>query len=406
MTGMVVIGAGQAGLQTAEALRRGGFAGMITLVGDEGRLPYQRPPLSKLFLEGGLERERLFFRPLEHFAKQAIRVVPGDRAVAIDRALRRVRLASGETLAYEGLALATGARVRRLTCPGADLPQVHYLRGLADAEALAVAIGRAGRLAVIGGGFIGLEVAAVGRKLGCAVTVVEAQDRLMPRVVAPQLSEFYRTEHLARGVEILTARTLEALEPAAAGGIRLVLADGGALSADLVLVGIGVVPNVELAAAAGLACDGGIVVDEFAATADPAVVAAGDCTLHRNLRFPAPHRLESVQNAVDQAKVAAATLLGRREAYAQVPWFWSDQYDLKLQMAGLSQDHDCAVVRGLPASRAFSVFYYRGDTLLGVDSINRPADHMLARKLLAAGVAVPGEHAANPEFELKQLLPG
>ncbi len=404
MQRIVIVGAGQAGLQIAEALRRDGYANELTLVGNETWLPYQRPPLSKKFLLGALQRERLYFRLAEYLQKIDVRIVLGDAAVALDRATQTVRLASGEALAYDGLALATGARVRRLTCRGADSPRVFYLRGIDDAEMLAAALGTAERVAVVGGGFIGLEVAAVARELGRTVTVIEAQERLMPRVVAPLLSEFYRAEHTARGVVVRTGLQVEAIDTGPRDA-RLRFGGGATLCADAIVVGIGVVPNAELAEAAGLACDGGIVVDEFARTADPAVVAAGDCTLHRNLLFASPHRVESVQNAMDQAKVAAASLLGRSEAYAQVPWFWSDQYDLKLQMAGLSRGHESYVVRGAPESRAFSVFYYREERLLGVDSVNRPADHMLARKLLAGGVAVSAEQAANPDFELKQLLP-
>ncbi|MGH8597915.1 MAG: NAD(P)/FAD-dependent oxidoreductase, partial [Gammaproteobacteria bacterium] len=259
------------------------------------------------------------------------------------------------------------------------------------------------RIVIIGGGFIGLEIAAVARTLDKEVTVVEAQPRLMPRVVAPVVSAYFATVHNRHGVRILTAASLVELDPDPAA-LRLVVAGGTRLDADLVVVGIGVHPNVELAAAADLDCDGGIVVDEFARTGDPDIVAAGDCTWHRNTLFERPHRLESVQNAVDQAKVAAATLLDQPVAYSQVPWFWSDQYDVKLQMAGISSGFDTAIVRGIPDAGEFSVFYYAGERVLAVDSINRPAEHMVARRLIAAGGLLAKDAAADPAVDLKTII--
>lgn len=404
MSGIVIIGAGQAGLQIAESLRRGGYAERVVLLGDEAWLPYQRPPLSKKFLAEELAPERLYFRPLEQLAKQDIDFRPGVRVTAIDRGNAEVLLSSGERIAWQGLAIATGTRVRPLPVPGADLPAVCYLRGIDDATRLKERLTAASRVVVIGGGFIGLEVAATAVKSGKAVTVVEAQDRLMARAVAPVVSTWFADLHRGHGVDLRLSCGVKALR-ACDPGVAVVLADGSELEADLVVAGIGVLANDELAAAAGLACSGGIMVDEFARTSDPRIVAAGDCTLHRNLRYAAQHRLESVQNAVDQGKVAAASLLGQPVPYRELPWFWSDQYDIKLQMAGLSGNHDEVVVRGSTSDNAFGVYYFKAGTLVCVDSINRPAEHMLARRLLGLGVAVSPAQAANVALDLKTLLP-
>ena len=404
MSGIVVIGAGQAGLQIAESLRRGGHAGRIVLLGDESWLPYQRPPLSKKFLAEDFAAERLFFRPQAQLAKQDIDFRPGARVTAIDRTASEVVLASGERIAWESLAIATGTRVRPLPVPGADHPSVCYLRGIDDGLALKERLAAAARVVVVGGGFIGLEVAATAVKSGKAVTVVEAQDRLMARAVAPVVSAWFAELHRGHGVDLRLACGVVALEPRG-NGVVVALGDGGRAEADLVVAGIGVLPNDELAASAGLECRSGIVVDEFARTSDPRVVAAGDCTMHRNLRYSSPHRLESVQNAVDQAKVAAATLLGQAVPYQELPWFWSDQYDIKLQMAGLSSDHDHVVVRGATSDNAFGVYYFKSGTLVCVDTVNRPAEHMLARRLLGLRVPVTAAQAADLTLDLKTLLP-
>ena len=404
MSGIVIIGAGQAGLQIAESLRRGGHAGRIVLLGDETWLPYQRPPLSKKFLAEDFAPERLYFRPQEQLAKQDIEFRPGVRVTAIDRAKAEVILDSGERIAWDGLAIATGTRVRPLPVPGAEHPAVCYLRGIDDGVALKAKLAAAARVVVIGGGFIGLEVAATAVKSGKAVTVIEAQDRLMARAVEPVVSSWFADLHRGHGVDLRLSCGVKALRPTDAG-VAVLLADGSEVDADLVVAGIGVLANDELAAAAGLACSSGIVVDEFARTSDPRIVAAGDCTVHRNLRYAAPHRLESVQNAVDQAKVAAASLLGQDMPYRELPWFWSDQYDIKLQMAGLSTEHDEVVVRGSTSEKAFGVYYFKAGALVCVDTINRPAEHMLARRLLGQGVAVTPAQAADLALDLKTLLP-
>ena len=404
MSRHVIVGAGQAGLQVVEALRRDGYEDEIVLVGAETWLPYQRPPLSKKFLQGETTAERLLFRPADFYAKQRIETRLGVSAIALDTATKRLSLSDGSALDYDGLVLATGARVRTLNMPGAEDPRVSYLRGLDDAARLKTQLEAASRVVILGAGFIGLEVAAIARKAGREVTVVEAQSRVLQRVVAPTVSAFFEALHRSHGVDLLLNARLDGLEPGP-DALRVRLADGTVLLADLLLVGIGVEPEVGLAAAAGIRCEGGILVDEFTRTSAPGVLAAGDCTCHRNLLYPAPHRIESVQNAVDQGKIAAASLLGQAVPYQDLPWFWSDQYDVKLQMVGLSQDHDAARVRGDPVAGAFSVFYFKTGTLVGVDSINRPAEHMLARKLMQTGAVVPPDAAADPAFDLKTCLP-
>ncbi len=402
---IVVVGAGQAGQQLCDSLRRGGYEGRLVLVGDEPVLPYQRPPLSKKFLTGALEAERLLLRPASFYEKANVDVRLGRRVAAIDRAARTLTLDDGEVLAWSGLALTTGTRIRPLTVPGAAEADVHYVRSLADGEALKARLATAERLAVIGGGFIGLEVAAIARELGKQVVLIEAAERLMARAVAPLVSAFYADLHRAHGVDLLLGTGIEAIR-GADGRHVVITTDGREHAVDLIVAGIGVVPNSELAEAAGLACHNGIVVDVHARTSDPAIVAAGDCTWHMNGFLERDIRLESVQNAVDQAKTAAASLLGRDEPYRQVPWFWSDQYDVKLQIAGIGMPHDESVLRGDPASRQFSVYYFRAGALVGVDSMNRPAEHMAARKLLGQGIALSPAQAADPAVDLMQIARG
>ncbi len=404
MKRFIIVGAGQAGLQVAESLRRGGFDGEVLLVGEEASLPYQRPPLSKKYLLGEVEAPRLLFRPADHYAKLGIACHLGVPVAKLDKENRIVYLADGAELCYDRLALTTGARVRELTVPGAGDPRVCYLRGLNDAENLRVRLSQARRVAIIGGGFIGLEVAAIARGLGCEVAVLETQSRVLQRVVAPVVSDFFARIHRERGVNIQLAQQVSAID-ATPDALTIITADGSSVVADLIVAGIGVLPNIELARASGLLCDGGIVVDEFARTSDPSIVSAGDCTMHRNLLYPRPHRIESVQNAVDQAKVAAGTLLDHPVAYAQVPWFWSDQYDFKLQMTGISTGYDELVLRGEPEKGAFSVFYYADERLIAADSINRPAEHMVSRKLIATpGGCYPKAQLADTAIDLKTIF--
>ena len=401
---VVIVGGGQAGFQVAASLRAGGYAGAVRLIGTEPHPPYQRPPLSKALLLGKMERERLLFRQPAFYEAQAIELRLGETVTGLDRAARSVTVTNGEAVPYETLVLATGTRVRPLPVPGAELAGVVYLRTLDESEDLARRIAAAERVAVIGGGFIGLEVAAAARMLGKPVTVLEAAERLMGRVVAPVISTFYADLHRGRGVELVLDARIARLE-GEGGRVRAVaMADGTRHAADLVVVGIGVLPNVELAIAAGLACENGIAVDAHGRTSDPAIFAAGECTRHPNRFAGGWARLESVQNAVDQGKAVAAAILGRPVPYDEVPWFWSDQYEVKLQMVGISTGHDQQVLRGSPASGQFSVCYFHGGRLQAIDSVNRPGDHMTGRKLLTAGTALTPAQAADESIELKVAL--
>ncbi|WP_374519323.1 NAD(P)/FAD-dependent oxidoreductase [Hydrogenophaga sp.] len=405
--GIVIVGAGQAGVQTAEALRAGGFEGPITLLGDEPHGPYHRPPLSKAWLAGEMDAAQLVMRAPEMLARKNIELRTGVTVQRIDRAAKCVALADGSTLPYSGLVLATGATPRALPLPGANAPGVLPLRSRADASAIAERMGtcleKGLPIVVIGGGFIGLEVAATARKKGATVTVLEAAPRLLGRVLAPVLSDWYAELHRGHGVQLMLGAQVAAIEADASGVTGVKLADGTVLPAGLVVVGIGVSANDQLAREAGLECDRGIVVDGCGRTSDRSIVAAGDCTARR-LADGSLLRLESVQNATEQGKSAAAALLGQDRPFTATPWFWSDQYDKKLQMAGLSIGADTWAVRGDMASGSFSVYHFQGQRLLAVDSVNAAKDHLQARKLLDAGVSPTPEQAGDAGFDLGGLL--
>ncbi len=401
--GMVIVGAGLAGLTVAEALRAEGYAGAVTLLGDEAHSPYHRPPLSKGFLLGETQPQQLPMRAPELLAKKAITLQLGAGVSAIDCGAKRVTLADGTSLAYAGLALCTGSRLRPLPLAGAEAIGVRGLRTLDQAQAIAQALETAQHVVVIGGGFIGLEVAAAARKKGKPVTVLEAADRLMARVLAPAVSQFYLELHRAHGVDLVLGAMVSELV-VQGGHIQAVKTrDGREFPADLLVVGIGILPNAEVAQAAGIECQGGIVVDACSRSSDPFIVAAGDCTARR-MEDGSWRRLESVQNAVEQAKSAASALLGRERAFTAAPWFWSDQYDVKLQMVGLTTGFDRVVMRGQAAEKKFSAFYYQGETLIAVDSLNQPGEHMLARKLLAQGLSPTPEQVADVGLALNTLL--
>lgn len=405
--GVVVVGAGYGAGELAAKLRQGGYAGPITLVGAETHLPYHRPPLSKAFLAGETDEAALLLRPAAFYEKHGITVLLGRRVNAIDRAGHSVSLDDAKTLAYEKLVLATGGEARRLTCPGADLVGVYTLRGIDDVLAIRSELRAGQRVAIIGAGYIGLEVAAVARKHGLEVTVLEAAPRVLARVAGPEISAFYTQAHTQAGVAIRTSAMVAAIlpseaDPGRAGAVQL--QDGTAIAADWVLAGIGLVPGTQLAEAAGLKVENGIWVDAFCSTEDPDILAIGDCANHP-LPF-AGHRvrLESVPNALEQARVAADTICGKQAPYAAVPWFWSDQYDLKLQAVGLADGHDAVVMRGNPAERNFLAFYLRGGVPIAADAVNRPGEFMMARRLVAAGKALNAADLGNVEKPLKELL--
>lgn len=416
---ILIIGAGQAGMQIAVSLREDGFTGEVAMVGDEACGPYQRPPLSKAYLAGQADVESLELRAAHFYSDQHIDVVTGETIVDVRLAdpgsgdVSIATAASGRIFEFDRLAITPGSTPRRLPIEGGHLDGVLYLRSLADADALKSRWSAAENLVVIGGGFIGLEVAAAARLAGKTVTVVEVADRLMARAVSPITSEFYREAHERRGTRVLLDAQLQSIlgNSGTVSGVRVAgvgLAEDEVIPADIVLVGIGVIARGELAELLGLENIGGaIVVNEFAETSDPRVVAAGDAVL---LPHPLGHdsqvRLESVQNAVDQARVAAKTLMGNREVHRAVPWFWSDQYDLKLQIAGLSMGFDQIVERGSQATEKFSVLYYRDSRLLAIDAINDPIDYIAVKRALHAGAEIPAELAADSSIALKTLITG
>lgn len=407
--GTLVVGASQAGLQLAVSLRDAGEIGPITLVGEEPHAPYQRPPLSKAYLQGGAQLEQLQLRTPEFFDGCDISLVTGERIESVELEAGgpsgRAQTARGRVLTFDRLALTVGARPRRLEAPGADLDGVTYLRTAADATLLRELQSDAESVVVIGGGFIGLEAAAVARAQGRSVTVVEAADRLIGRAVAPVVSKFYEGAHVRRGVDVRLGTRVTWLAGKHNRVHAVELSDGTWIPADCVIVGIGVVPRTKLARQLELHCEGGIVVDRYARTSNPTVVAAGDCTVQPHpLTGSGRVRLESVQNAVSQAKTAAATLAGRSEPNDAVPWFWSDQYNLKLQIAGLSAGHDRYVVRGSIEEESFSVLYYQGDVLLAVDAVNAPADYMAVRKALTQRSTIPAGPAGDSAVALRDVI--
>jgi 3-phenylpropionate/trans-cinnamate dioxygenase ferredoxin reductase subunit len=407
MYGQIVIaGGGQAAVQAIDTLRRKGFTGRIALIGDEPWLPYQRPPLSKKYLAGALERDRLLLRPPHFYESHSVETRLGRRVEEISRSEQRLRLDDGASVAYDALLIATGSRPRPLAAPGADLGGVHFLRTLGDVERIRAEWVPGKRLVIVGGGYIGLEVAATARELGLQVTVLEMADRVMNRVVCPQLSAFYEAQHARHGVRILCNSKVRALAsaPGSARVRAVVTEDGEEHAADCVVVGCGVLPADGLAAGCGLTCENGVAVDDHCRTSDPVIYAAGDCASHPSPRYGRRLRLESVDNAFEQGASAALNMLGVETVHDKVPWFWSDQYDLKLIIVGISQGYDSVVMRGNPATHAFSVCYLRAGELVAIDSVNSPKDQMAARKLIAARARPNPDRLADPAVALKDTV--
>jgi 3-phenylpropionate/trans-cinnamate dioxygenase ferredoxin reductase component len=407
-----IVGAGQAGAELAFALRQQGWTAAITLIGDEPHLPYQRPPLSKAYLHVETDPRALYLRQRAAYEQADIEVIANARVERIDLAQRVLVFAKGRELSYSKLALATGGRPRRLALD--DIERIeragnfHYLRTIDDAAGLRRGFEPGRRLVIVGGGYVGLEVAASAIKCGLRVTVLEALPRVLARVGAPEMSRFYADVHRGAGVDLRTGVQVVSCEvdPAKNLVTAVECADGTVLPADLVVVGIGLLPNVELALQAGIAIDNGIAVSEHGRTSDSHVVAAGDCAARADPQSGRRVRLESVPNAIEQARAAAATLAGKQRSSETVPWFWSDQYDLKLQMAGLSQGHDQVVLRGSVEERSFSAFYFRQGRLIAGDCVNRPGDFMAAKKLLAAGTRVDPQLIADESVPLRSQHAG
>ncbi len=400
--GVVIVGAGQAGGDLTGALRAGGYAGNITLIGDEPYAPYRRPPLSKAFLSGEASLESLYLKSAETYARQQIDCRFGIGVERIERKTRSLRLYDGTLVPYEHLVLATGGRARRLSLPGANHPNVHYIRNIEDILRLKEQVLPGKRLLIVGGGYVGLEAASIGIKKGLEVTLIESLDRVLARVTAPELSAFYEKAHRARGVKILTGTGVHALEGDPLVD-TVVLSDGRRLAADLVIVGIGMIPNSEIADAAQLNVHNGIVVDAFTRTEDPAIYAIGDCCNHENVFLQRSLRLESVPNAAEQARVCAAAICGKPQPYGAVPWFWSDQFDLKLQMVGLSEGYDELAIRGDMDKESFCAFYLRKGILISADAVNRASEFMLAKRMVTERTHVTAAQLQDEGTTLKAL---
>ncbi len=400
---VVIVGAGQAGFQVAASLAQAGHQGAITLLGAEPHPPYERPPLSKAFLLGDLAEDRLFFRAPAFYAEKGIALRTGTAVADIDRRAHRLRLADGSVLAYDQLVLATGAGPRRLEVPGVTRAGIHYLRDLADSRSLGAALAGGPRLVIVGAGYIGLEVAAAAVARGASVVVIEALERVLDRTASAPIAMALTARHSEAGVAFRFGARVTAFHGRNGHLSAVGLADGTTLDADAVLVAIGAAPETALAEAAGIGDGEGIPVDARGRTADPAIFAAGDCALYRHPLGAGAARIESVQNAVDQAKAVAAAILGRDAPYEAVPWFWSDQYEQKLQIAGLVHAQDEIVVRGDPAADGFSVAHLRAGRLVALEALNRPRDYVQARKLIAAGATPDPARLADPAIALKDL---
>ncbi len=404
--GVIIVGGGHGGAQAAIALRQNGYSGPVTIIGREDEPPYERPPLSKEYMAGEKEFERIYIRPRAFWEEKQVELLLGHSVEAVDPAAKSVTLDDGSTRSYASLIWAAGGDPRRLPLPGGDLKGVHCVRNRADADAIMAELGGVDQVVVIGGGYIGLEAAAVLTKIGKKVVLLEVLPRVLARVAGPELSTFYEAEHRAHGVDLRTGVSIDALEGEGGQVTGVRLADGSVIPAQMAIVGIGIIPSVEPLLAAGAKGGNGIEVDEYCRTSLPDIYAIGDCAAHANaFADGAMIRLESVQNANDQATVAAKTICGAEaQPYKATPWFWSNQYDLKLQTVGLSTGHDATVLRGDPATRSFSVIYLKDGKVIALDCVNMVKDYVQGRKLVEARAAVAAERLADSSVPLKDLL--
>ena len=403
MENLVVIGAGQSAIQCITSLKKEGYEGSITLVGEEEHLPYQRPPLSKGFLDDSINKERLYFKKLDFFTENKIQLKLGISATSVDIENNLVNLSDEEKLHFDKLVFATGSRVRLLDFPGNDLDNIHYLRGLDDAENIKKGLEKSKHLVVIGAGYIGLEVAAIASEKGVKVSIVEMADRVMSRTVDPQISDYYLNLHQNNGVKFKFNTSLEEIK--GQGQVEsVVCSDGTSINADMVIIGAGVIPNTEIAQNSGVSCENGILVDEFGRTNFKNVFACGDCTSHPNKLLIMQLRLESVHNAMEQSKAVAMSVLDKPAEYSQIPWFWSDQYDHKLQIVGISGSHDTVTMRGSTDASKFMLFYTRGEELVAVDAVNNPKDFLICRKLVANKVKIKTDMISDLNLNLNDLI--
>ena len=403
MENLVIVGAGQSAIQCITSLRKEDYPGLITLVGEEEHLPYQRPPLSKGFLEDTVSNERLYFKKLEFFIENKVQLKLGTKAEEIDIENNNIHLSDNTKLSFDKLVFATGSSVRKLDFPGKDLNSIHYLRGLDDALSIKKDLQTRQNIVVVGAGYIGLEVAAIAAKQNKSVTVIEMADRVMNRTVDPQISDYYLNLHQKNGVTFKFNTSLKEII-GTNNPEKVVCSDGSEVAADMVVIGAGIMPNVELAENAGLSCDNGIVVNEFGKTDHADIYACGDCTNHPNKLLNKKIRLESVHNAMEQSKTVASSIINQSIAYNQIPWFWSDQYDHKLQIVGLSGDHDKVIMRGDMSEAKFMLFYTKDEKLIAVDAVNNSKEFLICKKLVANKVTIKPDEISNPATNLNDLI--
>lgn len=403
MEHLVIVGAGQSAIQCITSLRKEDYPGLITLVGEEEHLPYQRPPLSKGFLEDTVSNERLYFKKLEFFVENKVQLKLGTKAEEIDIENNNIHLSDNTKLSFDKLVFATGSSVRKLDFPGKDLNSIHYLRGLDDALSIKKDLQTRQNIVVVGAGYIGLEVAAIAAKQNKSVTVIEMADRVMNRTVDPQISDYYLKLHQKNGVTFKFNTSLKEIV-GASNPEKVICSDGTEVKADMVIIGAGIMPNVELAENAGLSCDNGIIVNEFGKTDHANIYACGDCTNHPNKLLNKKIRLESVHNAMEQSKTVASSIINKSIEYNQIPWFWSDQYDHKLQIVGLSGEHDKVIMRGDMSEAKFMLFYTKDEKLIAVDAVNNSKEFLICKKLVANKVTIKPDEISNPDTNLNDLI--